>query len=58
MGEETDEASQAPGMGGVAALVETDSEAEARNEVLTEHLIVNFSNPEVERMGLQYFILH
>lgn len=56
--EEMAEAFQAPGMGGVVALVETDSEAEARNEVLTEHSIVNFNSPEVEKMGLQYFILH
>lgn len=43
---ETAEASQAPGMGGVVALVEAGSEAEARNEVLTEHLIVNFDDPK------------
>jgi len=46
------EASQAPGVGGVVALVETDSEAEARNEVLTEPLIANVKNLEVEKMGL------
>lgn len=55
--EEMAEASRAPGTGGVVALVETDSEAEARSEVLTEHSIVNFNNPEVEKVGLQYFIL-
>lgn len=52
------EASPAPETGGGVALVETDSEAEARKEVLTEHLIVNFNNLELIKMGLQYFILH
>lgn len=51
------EASRAPGMGGVVALVETDSEAEARNEVLTEHLIVNFNDPEVEKNGTAVFYI-
>lgn len=52
------EASQAPEVGGGVALVETDSEAEARSEVSTEHLIVNFNNLELIQMGLQYFILN
>lgn len=53
------EASPAPGTGGVVALVETGSGAEARNEVSAEHLNINFNNPEVrKKMGLKYFILH
>lgn len=43
------EASPAPGTVGVVALVETDSGAEARNEVSAEHLNINFNNPEVRR---------
>lgn len=58
--EETAEASQAPGTVGVVALVETDSGAEARNEVSAEHLNINFNNPEKnqKKTGLKYFILH
>lgn len=48
------EASLAPGVGGGAALEETDSEAEARSGVTIEPLIVNFDNPKME---LQYFII-
>lgn len=52
------EASPAPGMVGVVALVETDSGAEARSEVSAEHLNINFNNPEVrKKKGLKYFIL-
>lgn len=43
------EASQAPGTGGVVALGETDSGAEARKEVSAEHLNINFNNPEVRK---------
>lgn len=39
-------------------MVEIDSEAEARNGVLTEPLIVNFNNLGVEKTGLQYFIYY
>lgn len=49
MVEEMAEASQAPGMVGVEALVETDSGAEARNEVSAERLNINFNNPEVRK---------